>query len=109
MSKEEAQKAGVDFHRYDFRVDEGGKANMSPPSERADWYHIRNVPLGNDSSPESHDGDQVGVVTPWGWPDPLAGITVNHLKAAQKEAAEGGPWREHPTAKNWVGIPSQRP
>ena len=97
MSKDEAEKAGVDTTtawRY-FRVD-GGKASMAPP-EHAAWHHLVTVPLGN--------GDEVGVATEWFWPDPFADITLHDLEQAQIAVGKGGPWRANHLAKMWVGKP----
>ncbi|WP_409188909.1 AAA family ATPase [Bradyrhizobium sp. RDM4] len=98
MSKEEAVKAGIDATsawRY-LKVD-SGKASMSSHPEHADWYRLVTVPLGN--------GDDVGVVVNWSWPDAFAGVTVHDLRAAQKAVNEGGPWRANHQAKAWVGKP----
>src|SRR5262249_22341138 len=46
-----------------FRVDRG-KANYSPPNKTAVWRKFENVPLAN--------GDDVGVITPWQFPDDQA-------------------------------------
>jgi hypothetical protein len=51
------------------------------------------------------NGDKVGVVTQWKWPDLFDGITVSDLRAAQKAVAAGGRWRESSQAKDWVGKP----
>lgn len=104
MTKEEAEKAGVPNHRAFFRVD-NGKANLAPPPETTEWRHIVSVSLGNGSGGLVDDGDHVGVVTPWGWPDPLNDVTVHDLRAAQRAVSEGGPWRENSQAKDWVGKP----
>jgi hypothetical protein len=101
MSREEVEKSGIEKGqgwRY-FRNDRAGegKANMSPPPERADWFKLESVDLGN--------GDNVGVVTVWKWPGPFDGITVHELRAAQKAVSEGGPWRASYQATDWVGIP----
>jgi hypothetical protein len=101
MTKEEARDAGIDKRsawRY-VRVD-NGKANMAPPPERADWYTLASVPLGN--------GDDVGVAKSWRWPSPFDGVTVDDLKAAQREVAMGGPWRSNGQADMWVGVPIAR-
>jgi hypothetical protein len=98
MSKQEVDNGGLEKSeawRY-FRVD-NGKASMAPPPERADWYKLTSVPLGN--------GDNVGTVTSWTWPDPFEGVTVHDLRAAQKEVAEGGPWRANSQANDWIGKP----
>ena len=105
MTDAEATKAGVDNRRSYFRVD-NGKANLAPPSDKATWYHLVGVPLGNGQG--CMDGDVVGVVTAWEWPDPLAEISVDQLRAAQREVAAGGPWRADAQAKEWVGYPIGR-
>jgi hypothetical protein len=100
MNQEEASQAGVVEQRWRyFRNDKAGegKANMSAPPEHADWFKLVSVDLGN--------GDNVGVVTAWQWPSPFEGITVQHLQAAQKAVSEGGPWRAHHLADDWVGKP----
>jgi len=62
MSIVEAGKLALDeFERlYYFRVDQG-KANTVPPARKATWRKFENVELAN--------GDNVGVVTPWEYPD----------------------------------------
>jgi hypothetical protein len=98
MNKQQADEAGIEqptMWRY-FRVDDG-KLNMAPPPERADWYRLESVPLAN--------GDNVGTVGAWIWPDPFEGVTTHDLRAAQKEVAEGGPWRADVQAADWVGQP----
>jgi hypothetical protein len=97
MSREEARKAGLSdaAARLYFRV-ENGKPNMVARPERATWYMLESVPLGN--------GDDVGVVVPWKWPDPFDGVTTNDLRAAQNAVSQGGPWRANHQARTWVGI-----
>jgi hypothetical protein len=101
MTREEAEKAGVDNPRRYFRVF-SDKANMSPPAEVSDWYRLESVDLGNGSIGES---DSVGVAVSWRWPDPMKDVTVADLRAAQNEVSKGGPWRENMQARDWVGIP----
>jgi Bifunctional DNA primase/polymerase, N-terminal/AAA domain len=96
MTKQEAEDAGIeDAWRY-FRID-NGKANMAPPPEKADWYKLASITLDN--------GDNVGAVTAWTWPNPFEGVTAQDLRAAQKEVSEGGPWRVNSQADNWIGKP----
>jgi hypothetical protein len=101
MSKEEAERFGVEERRSYFRVD-NGKANLAPPSDAADWHKLVSVDLGNDAT---GFGDSIGVVTFWSPPNPLAGITVADLRAAQSAVRGGGPWRADVQAKAWVGRP----
>jgi hypothetical protein len=94
MTKEEGEKAGVDNHRAYFRV-YSDKANLAPPADKSDWYKLESVELGN--------GDHVGVVVPWTWPDPFSDITVADLKAVQR-AIDGKKLRENSQAKDWAGL-----
>jgi hypothetical protein len=98
MSREEAQNLGINEETawsY-FRID-NGKASMAPPPDKADWYRLVPVDLGN--------GDSVGVATCWTRPGPFDGVTTADLRAAQQAVAAGGPWRADPRADAWVGIP----
>lgn len=102
MSEAEASRLGVDNRRLHFRAD-NGKASMfpPPPSDKATWFKMASVCLGNGANGL---GDNVGVVTTWSPPDPLADVTVNDLLAAQRAIADGR-WRENVQAKDWVGKP----
>ncbi len=99
MTEEEAARAGVDNRRSYFRV-QNGKANLSPPPDKADWYRLESFDLGNGS--EGQPSDSVAVVTRWTWPDAFAGVTVSDLRAVQAAIAAGR-WRESPQAKDWAG------
>ena len=56
MSKQEAENAGVENPRSYFRtfVD---KANLAPPAETSEWFHLKSVDLGNHTT--DGDGDSV--------------------------------------------------
>jgi hypothetical protein len=99
MSKEEAETAGVENARTYFRtfID---KANLAPPAETSDWFHLKSVDLGNH--PNGGYGDSVGVVVPWQWPDPIADVTVSDLRAVQAIVSKGH-YRASPQAAEWVG------
>ncbi len=99
MSPEEAKQAGVEQRRLHFRVD-NGKANLAPPPEGTTWFKLASVSLGNGFL--GLEGDSVGVVTRWKWPDPLNEVSVSDLRAAQ-QAVSGGRWRENVQARDWVG------
>ncbi len=109
MTKDEAAKIGEGTNpREFFRVD-NGKLNMAPPpSDRSDWYRLLSVPLGNgEASPGPFalpidNGDHVQCVVNWQKPDPMAGVTVSHLKQSQIAVAAGR-YRENSQAKEWVG------
>jgi hypothetical protein len=94
MTDDEAARAGVETRRSYFRL-ESGKASMSAAPDQAEWFRITPVELGN--------GDHVGVVCPWKWPNALDGVTVSDLRAVQA-AIGAGRWRESPQAKDWAGY-----
>lgn len=93
MTGEEAVRAGLPGPQGFFRAIDG-KPNLAPAPAASDWYHLDSVTLPN--------GDNVGVVVPWQWPNALDGLTVADLAAVQ-EAISGKNYREDPRAKNWVG------
>jgi len=99
MSPEEAKQAGVEQRRLHFRVD-NGKANLAPPPEGTTWFKLTSVSLGNGFL--GMEGDSVGVVTRWKWPDPLDEVSVSDLRAAQ-QAVSVGRWRENIQSGTWVG------
>lgn len=101
MTKDEAARFGVDNHRQFFRVDMSGKANLAPASANADWFQIVSLDLGN-ATPD-RPSDHVGVVERWVLPDPLEGITADHVGRVQSALMAGGNHRRDPQASDWVG------
>lgn len=99
MSKEEGENADVENPRSYFRVFVD-KANLAPPAETSDWFHLESVDLGNN--PTGGYGDSIGVVVPWQWPDLMADVTVSDLRAVQAAVSKGR-YRASPQAGDWVG------
>ena len=99
MTPADAEKLGIQNARQYVRI-ENGKANLAPPSDKAKWFHLLSVGLGNGTP--SAPADEVGVAVPWAWPDALAGITDAHLRSV-KQAFAGGPWRKDAQARDWAG------
>ena len=93
MTDDEAAKAGVESRRSYFRAD-NGKANLAPPPEKSEWFKLVSEPLGN--------GDEVGVVTPWQWPNALDGLSTTDLRKVQERLSEGE-HAENVQAANWAG------
>lgn len=100
MTKEEGERAGIEKPRGYFRVD-NGKANLAPPPDKAAWYHLASVSLDNGEGPADL-GEQVAVVEPWQWPDPLADMSVGDLDAVLNRV-RSGKWRADPQSPDWVG------
>jgi hypothetical protein len=105
MTQEEATKTGIDGSRFRFVRIEDGKANLALRSDRADWFELVSVTLGNGTDGNLDMGDAVGVPMPWRWPDPFEDVTVADLLAAQRAVAEGGPWRASDQSPGWAGYP----
>lgn len=99
MTADESEKVGAENRRAYFRVN-NGKSNMSPAPENATWFRMQSVDLKNRGPYE--DGDRIGVVTEWKWPDPLDDVTAGDLRAVRTAIAKGR-WRADIRAKNWVG------
>ncbi len=101
MTQAEAETAGVDDARLYFRA-EIGKGNLAP-LEKATWFRLRSVPLGNgDPRVPVDDGDRVGVAESWAWPDALADLTTGDLLRVQR-AVKDGRWRLDAQSAEWVG------
>lgn len=100
MSVDEAGRLGIpdqDRRRYISVSDD--KHNRAP-AEKADWYQLASIDLGNgdDGAP----GDNMAVATPWKLPDPFDNVTVHHLVMVQN-AISAGEWREDAQALAWAG------
>ena len=72
---------------------------MFPRSETLDWFHMVSVSLGNGGG---RPDDEIGVVTPWKWPNALDGLHVADLRKVQ-DAVATGEWAENVQSKDWVG------
>jgi len=96
MTSEERERAGIgesDSSTY-FSVLRD-KANLAPASGR-EWRRVVPVDLAN--------GDNVGVVEAWDWPDDFGGITARHLLAVQNAIHYAPhPLRYSDQASPWVG------
>ena len=110
MTTKEAEKAEIEEWRrgYYFRAD-NGKANLTPPAEVADWYEMKSIDLENHGPDADWDeGDRVGVVVPWSFPEPEPiAKTQRDIGTAITAVRAGGPWRRDLRSKvePWVGKP----
>jgi hypothetical protein len=97
MAEGEAIQAGVEDHRYFFRIGEV-EANLAPPSsERNKWFKKLSVEVAN--------GAHIAAVERWQWPDAFEGVTVE--MAGQVRGALGEmdpPARESVQSKDWAGY-----
>ena len=81
-----------DFWQYSREVD--SKDNLAPPSANSNWRRMVSVSLAN--------GDDVGVIEPWQWPDVFDDITVNDLERV-RAALASGEYRADVRSQEWAG------
>lgn len=93
MTEEQGVEAGVDNHRRFFRVI-SDKCNLAPPADRSDWYCLESETLAN--------GDSVGVVASWSWPNQFDELTPALVLEVQKALA-GRNKRSNVQASDWAG------
>lgn len=96
MSEDDAVKAGLNDHRSHFQVGDI-EGNLAPPSsDYAKWYEKISVIAEN--------GESVGVITPWKWPDAFDGIGADAAIACRSAVmqAKDRP-RESEQANAWAG------
>ncbi|MGY4397166.1 hypothetical protein ACVWZA_002357 [Sphingomonas sp. UYAg733] len=102
MEKAEAIRFGIaeDDRRSYIRVS-NDKANRAPVGKE-DWYRLVSVKLAN-GGPEG--GDSVVVVENWSPPDASAAVSAfdEASRTRVQSSIAAGDWREHVSAKNWVG------
>ena len=70
------------------------KDNLAPPSSDSSWRKMVSVLLPN--------GDSVGVVEPWSWPDPFGDVTTQDLDGVLAKI-RAGEWREDVRSSRWAG------
>lgn len=108
MSEDDAVKAGLQDHRAHFQVGDI-EGNLAPPSsDYAKWYEKISVIAEN--------GESVGVISPWKWPDAFDGISpetsarvrraVMEAESKLKESDRSPAWAGH-FIGNILGIDTQ--
>lgn len=98
LEEKKAQELGFDEGERKRYFSVGDDKHNRAPAEKADWFYLTSVSLGNGPN----GGDSVGVAVPAKLPDPFEDITVDHLRAVQSKVADGQ-WRENNQASDWVG------
>jgi hypothetical protein len=89
MTDEEAETFGIESRqrRLYVRLDKA-KVNIEPPAERATWFKLVGVKLGNGNEMYPN-GDEVQTVEPWTPPETWAGLSAVTLNAALTEIDTG--------------------
>lgn len=108
MTPDEARALGVEREAWRYSRLAGSKENYAPPPDRATWFRLESVSLGNVAvDPTYPEGDQVQVTTTWQPPALFDGIdaaTLAEVLDLIRKGPDGGeffsPSRQ---AKHWVG------
>ena len=89
MTEDEAKAFGIPIEqcRLYVRLD-SGKVNIQPPSEKATWFKLVGVQLGNQNN-EYPAGDNVQTVERWYPPETWGGVTAAQLNAALTDIEAG--------------------
>jgi hypothetical protein len=97
MSEDEGAKAGVDNHKFYFRIADV-ESNLAPPSAEINrWFEKLSV--------ETPNGHRVGAIRPWKWPDAFDGLTRNDAAKVRAEVARmAEPPRADIRSGAWVGV-----
>lgn len=80
MSKDQADEAGVPDRRHQYFYITDGKPNYAPRNEKREWYQIISHVLPNGQN-GLYDGENVGVVVRWEWPDTRIELSADKLEA----------------------------
>lgn len=96
MTEDEAVKARVENHRHYFRIGDM-ESNLAPPSADVNrWYEKVSVLAPN--------GQHIGAVEPWKWPDEFEGVSVEMARRVQVAVMQADPRpRKDIQARDWVG------
>lgn len=97
MSEDEGAKAGVENHKFYFRIADV-ESNLAPPSADINrWFEKVSV--------ETPNGHRVGAIKPWKWPDAFDGITRNDAAKVRTEVARmAEPPRADIRSAAWIGV-----
>jgi hypothetical protein len=89
MTEEEAEAFGIALeHRKLYVRLDRAKVNIEPPAEKATWFKLVGVNLGN-ATKKYPAGDNVQTVEPWTPPQTWAGLSTVTLNAALTEIDAG--------------------
>ena len=107
MSAEEADKLGVPVEeKWQYVRKDSAKANLAPQADRADWFQLASVPIGNPTL-EYPLGDNVQTVLPWKPPTAFDGVAwsdiLRCLQMIDAGPGEGEFYTEATQAKRWAG------
>lgn len=99
MTEEEGLKAGIENHRHYMRIGDM-ESNLAPPSADVNrWFEKASVQTPN--------GQFIGAVRPWEWPDAFDGINPQDARKVQVAVAQmedNPPLESNRSPQRWVGV-----
>lgn len=96
MTATEANLAGIEpSQTWRYSRDGDGKENLAPPDRARTWRKLESIELGN--------GDNIGVMTAWQWPDAFSDVHATDLMAVRRLAGIKR-YRESSQAGDWFGT-----
>lgn len=95
MSQAQKTEAGVLDDPATYFAIYRDKANLAPSGDRV-WRRVAPMQLVN--------GDSVGVVEVWKWPDTFDGVSINDLLAIQRAIERKGARFSDQAGEEWAGV-----
>lgn len=103
MEPTEAERLGIAEDERRRYISVGDDKHNRAPAEKADWYKLVSVELGNGPMDGAMPGDNIGVAEPWSVPNPFDEVRPGHLLRVQQLIDEGD-FRENAQSPEWAGI-----
>ena len=98
MTEDEGVKAGIENHRFYFRIADS-ESNLAPPSASVNqWFEKVSV--------ITPSGQSVGAVTKWTWPDAFDGISKQDASDVRNAIAAmaANPPSQSARSQSWAGY-----
>jgi len=99
MTEDEGLKAGVENHRHFMRIGDM-ESNLAPPSADVNrWFEKASIATPN--------GQHIGAIKPWNWPDAFDGISPQDARKVQLAIADmedEPPLESNRSPQRWVGV-----
>jgi KaiC/GvpD/RAD55 family RecA-like ATPase len=99
MSRQQAEEAGVEGEHWRYFFLRDGKANYAARNDAKEWYQFVSHTLPNAPNGQ---GDDVGVVARWEWPDTRLDLSAEQMEAVRAKIAGERCRRDH-QAHAYVG------
>lgn len=100
MTEAKARELGIPDGEHRRYISLSDDKHNRAPAEKADWYRLESIDLGNGA--ENQPGDNIAVAVSWKLPDAFDGLKDGDLYAVQTLVSRGN-YRADAQAHEWVG------